>query len=98
VDLKATKKSIKAAVGRLYDIQCKKINTLVRCVAIGATAWADPGGCGVVVFLGQDSLGQAVIWAIGCGWGGGLGMQAMYVEAMQCNGVCHVVRPLLFTT
>lgn len=30
VDLKATKKSIKEAVAALYDIQCKKVNTLIR--------------------------------------------------------------------
>ena len=30
VDVRATKKQIKAAVGRLYDIQTKKINTLIR--------------------------------------------------------------------
>jgi ribosomal protein L23 len=30
VDLKATKKQIKAAVASLYDIQTKKINTLIR--------------------------------------------------------------------
>lgn len=30
VDVRADKKAIKAAVGRLYDIQTKKINTLIR--------------------------------------------------------------------
>lgn len=30
VDLKANKKMIKDAVARLYDIQCKKVNTLIR--------------------------------------------------------------------
>mmetsp|Transcript_13294 Transcript_13294/g.23392 ORF Transcript_13294/g.23392 Transcript_13294/m.23392 type:complete len:149 (+) Transcript_13294:120-566(+) len=30
VDLKANKKMIKDAVFRLYDIQCKKVNTLIR--------------------------------------------------------------------
>jgi hypothetical protein len=34
VDLRATKKSIKAAVARLYNIQCKKVNTLIRCVLV----------------------------------------------------------------
>lgn len=32
VDLRANKKMIKAAVNELYEIQCKKINTLIRCV------------------------------------------------------------------
>lgn len=30
VDLRADKKMIKDAVFRLYDIQCKRINTLIR--------------------------------------------------------------------
>ena len=30
VDLKATKKNIKDAVKALYEIDCKKINTLIR--------------------------------------------------------------------
>uniref|UniRef100_A0A7S0N6A2 Large ribosomal subunit protein uL23c n=1 Tax=Chlamydomonas leiostraca TaxID=1034604 RepID=A0A7S0N6A2_9CHLO len=30
VDLRADKKMIKDAVARLYDIQCKKVNTLIR--------------------------------------------------------------------
>lgn len=30
MDVRADKKAIKAAVGRLYDIQTKKINTLIR--------------------------------------------------------------------
>jgi large subunit ribosomal protein L23Ae len=30
VDLRADKKMIKEAVARLYDIQCKKVNTLIR--------------------------------------------------------------------
>ena len=30
VDVRATKKQIKAAVNRMYDIQCKKVNTLIR--------------------------------------------------------------------
>lgn len=30
VDVRATKKSIKDAVSKLYDIQTKKINTLIR--------------------------------------------------------------------
>lgn len=30
-DLRATKKQIKNAVLRLYDIQTKRINTLIRC-------------------------------------------------------------------
>ena len=30
VDVRADKAAIKAAVARLYDIQCKKINTLIR--------------------------------------------------------------------
>ena len=30
MDVRATKKAIKEAVARLYDIQCKKINTLIR--------------------------------------------------------------------
>ena len=32
VDLRANKKMIKAAVNELYEIQCKKINTLIRYV------------------------------------------------------------------
>lgn len=31
VDVRATKKQIKSAVSKLYDIQTKKINTLIRC-------------------------------------------------------------------
>ena len=34
VDVKANKRQIKEAVGRLYDIQTQKINTLIRCVAV----------------------------------------------------------------
>ena len=30
VDKRATKKQIKAAVKRMYDIQCAKVNTLIR--------------------------------------------------------------------
>ena len=30
VDFRATKKQIKAAVNRMYDIQCEKVNTLIR--------------------------------------------------------------------
>ena len=30
VDLKSNKKQIRDAVSRMYDIQCKKINTLIR--------------------------------------------------------------------
>jgi large subunit ribosomal protein L23Ae len=30
VDLKADKKKIKAAVKKMYDIQAKKVNTLIR--------------------------------------------------------------------
>ena len=33
VDVRANKKQIKEAVGRLYDIQTQKINTLIRCEA-----------------------------------------------------------------
>jgi large subunit ribosomal protein L23Ae len=45
VDLKATKKQIKSAVQKLYDIQTKKINTLIRwaaclCAAAGCMAVA----------------------------------------------------------
>jgi hypothetical protein len=32
VDLKADKKKIKAAVKKMYDIQAKKVNTLIRLV------------------------------------------------------------------
>lgn len=32
VDLRATKKKIKEAVHSLYEIQCKKVNTLIRYV------------------------------------------------------------------
>ena len=34
VDVRANKKQIKEAVGRLYDIQTQKINTLIRCVVV----------------------------------------------------------------
>lgn len=34
VDQKSSKKQIKDAVSTLYDIQTKKINTLVRCVGL----------------------------------------------------------------
>ena len=34
VDVRANKKQIKEAVGRLYDIQTQKINTLIRCAAV----------------------------------------------------------------
>ena len=30
VDVRATKKQIKGAVNRMYDIQCEKVNTLIR--------------------------------------------------------------------
>ena len=30
VDVRATKKQIRAAVNRMYDIQCEKVNTLIR--------------------------------------------------------------------
>ena len=30
VDVRATKKQIKAAVNRMYDIQCEEVNTLIR--------------------------------------------------------------------
>ena len=30
VDVRATKKQIKAAVNRMYDIQCETVNTLIR--------------------------------------------------------------------
>lgn len=30
VDARATKVQIKAAVNRMYDIQCEKVNTLIR--------------------------------------------------------------------
>ena len=32
VDVRANKRQVKDAVSRLYDIQTKKINTLIRCV------------------------------------------------------------------
>jgi hypothetical protein len=35
-DVRATKKQIKNAVLRLYDIQTKRINTLVRCPGCAA--------------------------------------------------------------
>lgn len=34
VDVRANKKQIKEAVGRLYDIQTQKINTLIRCAIV----------------------------------------------------------------
>jgi large subunit ribosomal protein L23Ae len=34
VDLKADKKKIKAAVKKMYDIQAKKVNTLIRLVSL----------------------------------------------------------------
>lgn len=34
VDVRANKRQIKEAVGRLYDIQTQKINTLIRCAAV----------------------------------------------------------------
>ena len=33
VDTRASKRQIKDSVHRLYDIQTKKVNTLIRCVA-----------------------------------------------------------------
>ena len=36
-DVRATKKQIKNAVLRLYDIQTKRINTLVRCMFLQLT-------------------------------------------------------------
>lgn len=43
VDLKASKKQIKDAVSRMYDVQTKKVNTLIRCVRAsgraGGRAW-----------------------------------------------------------
>jgi len=32
VDVRATKRQVKDAVKRMYDIQCAKVNTLIRCV------------------------------------------------------------------
>ena len=34
VDIKADKKMIKAAVKKMYDIQTKKVNTLIRSVLV----------------------------------------------------------------
>ena len=38
VDTRASKAQINLAVQRLYDIQTKKINTLIRCATSAATA------------------------------------------------------------
>ena len=34
MDVRSTKRQIKAAVAKLYDIQTTKINTLIRCVTL----------------------------------------------------------------
>ena len=41
-DVRATKKQIKNAVLRLYDIQTKRINTLVRCPICAAVTAGVP--------------------------------------------------------
>ncbi|GAB4821191.1 hypothetical protein N2152v2_008237 [Parachlorella kessleri] len=51
VDVRANKKQIKDAVARLYDIQTRKINTLIRRVMehAGVDGWAPPwSGAGAV--------------------------------------------------
>lgn len=45
VDTRATKKQIKSAVGRLYDIQTKKINTLIRSVVFCCVNYVLLGHC-----------------------------------------------------
>jgi large subunit ribosomal protein L23Ae len=40
-DVRASKKQIKAAVSRLYDIQTKRINTLIRSEAHAIAATRD---------------------------------------------------------
>jgi len=34
VDVKANKRQIKDAIKKLYDVECVKVNTLIRCVGI----------------------------------------------------------------
>jgi len=55
VDVKASKKQIKDAVSKMYDIQTKKINTLIRCVR--GTTKLVPGGW---VRMGKDSSHYAL--------------------------------------
>ncbi len=48
MDVRSNKKQIKDAVARLYDIQTRKINTLIRCarqLALAATreVWRERG-------------------------------------------------------
>ena len=38
VDVRSNKRQIKEAVSRLYDIQTKKINTLIRCAVARSPA------------------------------------------------------------
>lgn len=41
VDVRADKKKIKDAVKKMYEIQAKKVNTLIRCVASAMTLQLD---------------------------------------------------------
>ena len=66
VDLKASKKQIKGAVQKLYDIQTKKINTLIR--------WVLSAGCcaggRLQVLAGRGAgLQEGGSAAGGTGWG-----------------------------
>ena len=53
VDKLANKRQIKAAVKGMYEIDCAKVNTLIRCVLhglcwlneLGWSVWLDPVGC-----------------------------------------------------
>ena len=93
VDVRSNKKQIKDAVGRLYDIQTQKINTLIRYVRVNislqavmhqfckATQWKMIRLLFIVTMFHESTLGQDE------------GMQAseyvFHVQAGWCQeGVC----------
>lgn len=43
VDVKANKRQIKEALKKLYDVECVKINTLIRWVLVSLRKAADGG-------------------------------------------------------
>jgi large subunit ribosomal protein L23Ae len=59
VDLKADKKKIKAAVKKMYDIQAKKVNTLIRLVFFCLTQSFSSLKCYLVLKAIKSVLAQA---------------------------------------
>ena len=74
VDVRANKKQIKDAVARLYDIQTRKINTLIRC---GAGPSVGRRGVGALACWWGGKLCSRLAWLVRCGllggWRGGAG-------------------------